>query len=273
VRRWLAETSLWEKGFWVSAVLTLTFLIVPICFVVPMSFSASRYLQFPPSGFSLQWYTTYLHRIEWQLATLVSLQVACLTMVVATTLGTLAAFALVRSDFYGKNAVNMFLFSPLIVAPIISSLSLYLLFAKLRILGTVLSLVLAHLTLTIPYAVIVVSAALRGFDRRLEYASLSLGAGPITTFFRVTFPLIRPGVVTAAVFSFAISFDEVVIAMFISGTGARTLPTRMWESIQTELDPTMSAVSSLIIGFTLSMFFLGAIARRRRGAAGGQALA
>jgi ABC-type spermidine/putrescine transport system permease subunit II len=258
-----ARRPAWETLFYAITGAAVVFLVAPIMLVVPMSFSASRYLQFPPSGFSLQWYRTYFSRIEWQLATLVSLQVATTTMLIATALGTMAAFVLVRWQFPGKTLVHMFLFSPLLIAPIITSLGLYLFFAKLGLLGTATALVLAHLVLTLPYTVTVVSAALRGFDRRLEYASQSLGASPVQTFFKITLPIIRPGVGAAALFAFAISFDEVVIAMFISGTGARTLPTRMWESVQVELDPTMSAVSSLIIGCTLAVFLWSALRRHR----------
>jgi putative spermidine/putrescine transport system permease protein len=264
MKTWLTRTPAWEKLFYGMSALVLLFLVSPVFFVIPMSFNASRYLEFPPTGFSLQWYQEYFSRIAWQRATLISVEVALVTMLAATTLGTLAAFAMTRYEFRGKGAVTMFVFCPLVISPIITSLSLYVWFAKLRILGTVAALVLAHLVLTIPYVIIVVSAALRGFDRRLEFASLSLGAGPIRTFLRVTLPIILPGILTAGLFALAISFDEVIIAMFISGGGARTLPVRMWEGIMVELDPTMAAVSTLVIAVTLSIFLGASLLRRKR---------
>jgi len=250
------------------------YLILPVLVVVPMSFSSSRYLQFPPPGLSLRWYLNYLRDPEWTGATLRSLQVAGLVTLITTVLGTMAALGLVRSAFPGKQAVNSLVVSPMIVPVIIVAIALYFFYAPFKtwgmpLIGTVPGLVIAHSVLALPLVVITVSATLKGFDRTLELASQSLGASPLVTFRRITFPLIRPGVVSGALFAFITSFDELVIAIFISGATARTLPVKMWEGIRLEIDPTIAAVSTLLIGLSAALLLALALLRRERTPAAG----
>lgn len=245
------------------------YLIVPVLVVVPMSFSSSRYLQFPPPGLSLRWYANYLSDPEWTGATVRSLIVAALVTGICTVVGTTAALGLVRGTFRGKQLVNSLIVSPMVVPVIIVAIALYFFYAPFKtwgmpLIGTIPGLVIAHSLLALPLVVISVSATLKGFDRNLEMASQSLGASPFTTFRRVTFPLIRPGVVSGALFAFIASFDELVIAIFISGATARTLPVKMWEGIRLEIDPTIAAVSSLLIALSVALLLVLALLRRER---------
>ena len=242
--------------------LTLVFLVAPILVVVPLGFSASPYLEFPPAGFSLQWYARYFASGKWMAATLLSVQIGLGTTALALALGIPAAFGLVRRPFPGKGALTAFFMAPIIVPYIITAIAVYFLFARLGLVGNPLGLLAAHTLLALPKVVVIVAAALKGFDRTLERASLSLGAGPWTTFRRVTYPSIRPAVMTAALFAFLTSFDELILSMFITGPTAVTLPKLMWDAVRLEIEPTIAAASSLLIG--VAVIVLGAMELLRR---------
>lgn len=230
--------------------LIFVYLILPIFVIIPISFSSSRFLQFPPSGFSLQWYRKYFSDRNWISATIRSFQVGTLTTLLATTLGTLASFALVRGEFKGKRFLYGIILSPLIIPVIITAVAVYYVFAGVRLIGTIWALVLAHTVLALPFVVVNVSSTLQGFDITLERAALSLGANRLATFLKVTFPLIWPGVFSGALFAFITSFDEVVVAMFLTGSRP-TLPKQMWDGIRIAINPTISAVSSMLIVFSI----------------------
>lgn len=255
-RRSVGELN-WRPTLIAFCSLVFVFLVLPSFVVLPLSFSAAPYLTFPPPAFSLRWYKSYLFREQWTSATLFSFQVGILVTLLATVLGTLAAFALVHGRFPLKRLVSAFLISPMIVPVIIMAIAVYNLYARLHLIGTTIGMVLAHTVLALPFVIVTVSATLKGFDRNLEYAARTLGAGPLQTFFRVTFPIIQPGIISGALFAFITSFDEVVIAIFIAGTSAITLPKQMWDGIRTELDPTIAAVSALLI--TMSILLLVAL--------------
>jgi ABC-type spermidine/putrescine transport system permease subunit II len=188
--------------------------------------------------------------------------VALLTTVTATALGTAAALAL-RRRFRGKALASFVIVAPMVVPVIITAIAVYGLYARLRLIGTIPGLVLAHTTLALPFVVVVVGASLRGFDENLELAAQNLGANRWRTFRLVTLPLIRPGVISAALLAFITSFDEIVIAIFISGARAPTLPKQMWDGIRTEIDPTVAAVSTLLIVVTTAVIAAIALVRRR----------
>ncbi|UCF96147.1 MAG: ABC transporter permease [Spirochaetaceae bacterium] len=230
--------------------LIFIYLIMPIFVILPISFSSSRFLQFPPTGFSLQWYEKFFSGRNWISATIRSFQVAVLTTVFATILGTLASFAFVRGQFPGKKLLYGMVLSPLIIPVIITAVATYYIFARVRLIGTIWALVFAHTALALPFVVVNVTSTLQGFDITLERAALSLGASRLVTFLRVTFPLIWPGVVSGALFAFITSFDEVVIAIFLTGSRP-TLPKQMWDGIRIAINPTISAVSSLLIVFSI----------------------
>jgi putative spermidine/putrescine transport system permease protein len=183
-------------------------------------------------------------------ATIRSFQVAVLTTIFATVLGTLASFAFVRGNFPGKKLLYGMVLSPLIIPVIITAVATYYVFARVRLIGTIWALVFAHTVLALPFVVVNVTSTLQGFDVTLERAALSLGANRLVTFLRVTFPIIWPGVISGGLFAFITSFDEVVIAIFLTGSRP-TLPKQMWDGIRIAIDPTISAVSSLLIVFSI----------------------
>ncbi|UXN57645.1 ABC transporter permease subunit [Phyllobacterium zundukense] len=244
------------------------FLIAPILILFPLSLSASPFLEFPPRGFSLQWYENYFNRPDWIAATWVSIKVATLTMFAATLLGTLAAIGIVRGRFLGARLATAFLVSPSIVPTLITAVAVYFQFARFQLVGTITGLVLAHVVLALPLVVIVVSGALRSVDIRPEQAARSLGATSMTAFLKVTLPAIKPGIITAAFFAFLASFDDVVLALFLSGTSATTLPKRMWDGVRFEVDPTIAAVSTLMIMVSIALLVAPQLASLRSRPAG-----
>lgn len=257
-----------KAGTVLVAALVIGFLISPLLVVVPMSFNDSAFLEFPPTRLSLRWYHEFFTNRIWLSATAVSLKVGALVAVVATLLGTLAAFGITRGRFRGRTLVRAFILSPLITPVIVLAVALYYLFAALGLKGRLLSLVIGHTILALPYAVVVITASLEVFDVRLERVAMSLGAGRLRTFFRVTLPLIRSGVLIAALFAFLTSFDDVVIALFVSGPETMTLPRKMWDGIRNEINPTIAAASSLLIAFSWLVMLGGEILRRRLGSQG-----
>lgn len=245
-----------------AAVLCL--LVVPIIVIIPLSFSDASYLQFPPTGLSWRWYRNFFERPDWIEATLLSAQVALGAAAIATPLGTLAAFSVVRGRYPGKQLAQAFVVSPMVVPLIIVAIAFYFSFAKLRLTGSAWSLVLAHAVLAIPKVFLIMTAALRGIDPRLELAAMSLGASRSRAVLFVTLPLAKAAVATSAVLAFLTSFDEVVVAIFISGSTAVTLPKRMWDGIRLEYDPTITAVASLLITATVMTFVAVAALRGRQ---------
>ncbi len=250
--------------------LVLLYLVAPVVIVIPMSFSAAKYLTFPPPGFSLQWYENFFARADWTSATIQSIRVAVMVMLLSTTLGVAASLALVRGRFPGKELVNLIIVSPLVVPTIIVAIAIYGLYVRLQLVQTFWGLVLAHTVLAIPYVIVNVTATLRGFDIRLEQAAQSLGANAWQTFRYVTLPMISPGIFAGAVFAFIASFDELIVALFIAGARGRTLPMRMFEGLRMEIDPTIAAVSSMLIVFSVLVLATAELVRRRgRGEAAG----
>ncbi len=247
---------------WVLTLAVLLYLAIPLFIVLPISFSSASYLEFPPKNFSFQWYEKYFFDPSWTSATLLSFRLALVTMIVASTIGTLAAFAVIRGRFRGKRWVQLLILSPMIVPVIIISIATYSFFARLKLVESFLGLVIGHSVVATPFVFINVSAALLSFDVTLERAAYSLGADRLRAFFRVTFPLIRPGILTGALFAFIVSFDELIITMFISGT-RHTLPVRMWMDLWLEIDPTIAAVSSFLILLSIAALLSAEGIRRR----------
>ena len=243
--------------------LVFFYLIMPIFIVIPMSFSSAMFLKFPPPGFSLQWYKNYLTSRDWIDATWVSLRVASATTLIATVLGTLLSFALLRGRFRGKSLIYSVAVSPMIIPLIIVAIAVYFFYSKIHLVGTLTGIIAAHTILATPFVLVIVTSTLKGFDETLERASLSLGANPLKTFLFVTLPMIKAGIISGAFFAFITSFDELVVAIFIAGTHAVTLPKRMWDGIQQEIDPTISAVSSIFIGLSVLLMIGIELLRRR----------
>ena len=235
------------------------FLLAPTTMVVVLSFTSSRVLFFPPSGFGVHWYGNFLHDQTWRSGTITSLKVGVFSMLLATGLGTLTALGLVRGRFIGRSLVTALVLSPLIAPTVIVGLGMYIMYLRVHLVGTLLALVAAHTALGMPFVVVNVAASLRTVDRNLELAARNLGAGSVRTFVRITLPLILPGVLAGALFSFVTSWDEVVIALFLSTPLLQTLPVVMWTGVQYGVDPTVAAASSvvtavsllLLVGFTV----------------------
>jgi putative spermidine/putrescine transport system permease protein len=241
------RTPLGRRLLWATSIATLVFLCAPIVIVVVVSFNASEFIQFPPQGWSLRWYRNYFGARQWLEPTLLSLRVALVTMVLASALGTAAAIGLTRGRFRGRRALELFFVSPMIVPTIVLAIGLYLLFARFRLVGQPVVLYLAHTVVAAPLVIVIVSAALRTTDSAIELAARSLGAGYFRTLWHVTVPAIRPAVISGAAFAFLVSFDEVVLAIFLGGPATTTLPKRMWESVRYEIDPTLTAISTLLV--------------------------
>jgi putative spermidine/putrescine transport system permease protein len=231
------------------AAAVLVFLILPVFVIIPISFSSARYLTFPPPGFSLQWYQQYFTGQDWISATVQSFEVALGAVILCLLLGVPLAYALVRTHFRGKFLMDALVISPMILPAIILAIGDYLLFVRFRLVGTTWGLILGHTVIALPFMVVNVRATLKGVDPDLERAASSLGAIPLTVFRTITLPLMMPGVIAGCLFAFITSFDEVVIALFISGPHTQTLPMRMWSGLRYEIEPTIAAISSLLIAF------------------------
>jgi putative spermidine/putrescine transport system permease protein len=243
--------------------LILLFLAFPIVVVMVVSFSSAAYLTFPPPAFGFKWYATYFGNNDWLQPTWRSLWVAAAVVVLSTVLGVLASLGIARLPRGLKVLATGLVLSPLIVPVIVVAIGVYYAFSHYGLVGSPIALVLAHTCLAVPFVVTSVSASLAGIDPRLEQASLSLGASPLATFFQVTLPLIRAGVLVGALFAFITSFDELVIALFLSGSGAVTLPRRMWDDLLFQIDPTIAAVSTLTIVLTAALMAVAHLLRRK----------
>lgn len=229
-------------------------LISPILVVIPMSFSSASFFQFPPPGYSLKWYLSFFDNKEWVVGLLRSLFIAFFTSILSTILGIMASLAVTRLNFWGKKVFMTLMVAPMIIPVIITGVALYHSFAPLNLTNSFVGLILAHTVLAIPVVFVTVTASLKGMDRNLEWAALGLGSTPLGAFFKVTLPLIRPGVLSGALFAFIISLDEVVVTMFLAGAKTKTLPIAMWENLRIQVDPTMAAVSTILIAITISLF-------------------
>jgi ABC-type spermidine/putrescine transport system permease subunit II len=229
----------------------LCFLIAPVLAVIPMSFSSSGILELIPSNPSLVQYRRFFESPEWWSALLLSVQVAGATAVLGTVVGVLAALGLSRMPLRARQVIEAVLILPRIVPTIVFAVAAYSIFLRFGLVGSVFGLVLAHSVLALPFVVVLVSSALRAVDPALAEASRSLGGGPIVTFFRIVLPQIRMSVLGGALFAFNISFDEVVVTLFISGARAETLPVKIWNAIQFEVTPILPAISALVLAATL----------------------
>jgi len=210
------------------------------------SFNGTPYMEFPPRSLSLRWYANFFTSPHWYETALLSLRVALLTMVAATVLGTAAAIGLVRGSFPGRRALEAFFISPMVVPIVVIALGFYFLFSGYRLLDTSLALFLGHTVIATPIVIVIVRAALQTTNPAMEFAARSLGANFWRSLWYVTLPSVKAAIGSAAAFAFLISFDDVVIAIFVAGPNSTTLPKRMWETIRFEIDPTLTAISSLL---------------------------
>ena len=238
----------------IFAILVFIFLIAPILAILPLSFNDSTFLVYPMRGFTLHWYADVFASEKWRLAVQNSFLIGIPAACVATALGTLAAIGLSLADFRGKAIVTALLLSPLVVPIIIVAVGLYFFFAPLGLTQTYAGLIMAHAALGAPFVVVTVSSALASFDRNLARAAASLGAPPVVVFRRVMLPLVRPGVISGALFAFAVSFDEVVTILLLAAPQQRTIPREMFDGMRDSLNPSITAVAAMLV--TLAVVLL-----------------
>lgn len=258
-----------KRRIWLYALvgLILVYLVVPTLIVIPMSFSSSSSLMFPPPGFSLQWYEAYFTDPRWQMATSVSVRMALMTTIVATTIGTMAAYSLHVTAHYLRAATYGVLMIPLMVPLILVAIGTFFAYAAVGLLNTITGLVLVNSMIAIPFVLVTVSAGLRSYDMSQERVARSLGANRLVAFLTVTLPQIKYSVISAALLAFIIAFDEVVVAVFIAKGESATLTRVMFSSLRDQVDPTIAAVSTLLIVVaTVPPLVLQLLANRRRGA-------
>lgn len=232
---------------WLCSVLVLAYLLVPLLIVVPISFSAGAYLQFPPPGYSLQWYRSFFQDPQWVDATLLSAEVALAAAALAVVLGGLAAVALVRMSVPFKAAIRIVLILPMVIPSIVVAISIYSLYSRLHLVATFVGILLAHTVLALPFAATMLMSGFQQLNQSLEEASFVMGGSTWYTLRRVTLPALKPSIAAAAVFSFMTSWDEVIMVIFIGGGGATTLPLKMFSYLRTEINPTIAAVSTLLL--------------------------
>ncbi|TPQ49298.1 polyamine ABC transporter permease [Prosthecomicrobium hirschii] len=223
------------------------YLILPTLIVVPISFTKTDFITFPPQGFSTRWYAAFFTRPEWSGAFVTSLVVATFTAALTTVLGTMIGLALPRLPPRANRLLGLFFLLPMIVPAIITAVALYRPFAQIGLIASVPGLIVAHTILALPFVVINVAAVVHKLDWRIVDAARSLGASPAIAFRKVTLPALAPGIAAGGIFAFLTSFDEVVVALFISGSGATTLPVQMWSGIRFEISPIAAAASCLLL--------------------------
>ena len=255
---------IWHWVFLAICALIFLFLISPILVIMPLSFSDSSFLVYPIPAWSLKWYQNLFTSAEWIRAAKNSFIVAPAATLIATVLGTLAAVGLARTRFAFKGALMSLMIAPMVVPIVVVGVGTYLFFAPLGLADSYLGLILVHAALGAPFVLTTVLATLQGFNHNLVRASLSLGADPVTTFFRVTLPVIAPGVISGALFAFATSFDEVVVTLFLAGPDQVTLPRQMFTGIRENITPTIAAVATLLILFTTGLLLVLEWLRGRR---------
>ncbi|WP_410216962.1 ABC transporter permease [Paracoccus sp. (in: a-proteobacteria)] len=293
----------WHYAYLAICAAIFFFLIAPIVVVIPLSFNAEPYftftermLSFDPEGYSLRWYRSLLtfgmqnpdatgwafwsdawNNANWVKAAKNSIIIGVFSTIVATVLGTIAALGLSRPEMPFRRAIMAILISPMIVPLIITATGMFFFYSNPcellsliglnpecgRLAGTYLGVILAHATLGIPFVIITVTATLVGFDQSLNRAAASLGANPRVTFFKVTMPLILPGVISGALFAFVTSFDEVVAVLFIAGPDQQTIPRQMWNGIREQISPAILAVATLLVIFSIALLTTVEILRRR----------
>jgi ABC-type spermidine/putrescine transport system permease subunit I len=263
VRRDRPRTPSGRRVLMLLVVLILIFLALPAFLMVPISFTSAGVIDWPPKGFSFAWYEAYWESPQWMAATIRSFGVALGTAALAMLLGTAAAFGLTRGVRRGAGAILGFLLLPLLVPRIIISVALFYLYAKLRLVGTSLGLVLGHSILAIPYVVVTVTAVLKTYDQRYDSAAWSLGANRLRCLWHVTLPLIRAGLIAAFLFAFITSFDELTIALFVTGGLSTTLPKQMWDDAVLKVSPTLAAVSTLLLVLVACLILFTEWLRRR----------
>lgn len=252
-----------RAGLYLTTGAIAAFLLLPIVFIVLLSFGSSQWLVFPPPGWTLKWYEQFFANPQWMASALTSLKVAILTTVCAVALGLPCAFALVRGKFPGREALYALFTLPMIVPLVIIAVAIYALFLKLGYTGTLLAFVISHTIVALPFTIISIINSLKLFDQSIEDAAVICGASRLQAIVKVTFPAIRPGIVAGALFAFLVSWDEVVLSVMMASPELQTLPVKMWSTLRQDLTPVIAVASTLLIGLSIAIMLIAALLRRR----------
>ncbi len=281
---------IWHYTFRFICGLIFLFLILPILIVLPLSFNVEPYfsftpgmLAFDPDAFSLRWYKDIFrngmqapdapldwawmsdtwNNSQWMRAIRNSFFIGICATLLSTSLGTVAAIGLSRSEMPHRRLIMSILIAPMIVPLVITAAGMFFFYSKVHLSQTYLGVIMAHAVLGTPFVIITVTATLVGFDKSLVRASNSLGAGPIETFFKIQMPLIVPGVISGGLFAFITSFDEVVAVLFLASPEQRTIPRQMWSGIREQISPTILAVATLLVLLSIVLLTVIELLRRR----------
>ncbi|WP_439495970.1 ABC transporter permease subunit [Bosea sp. (in: a-proteobacteria)] len=246
----------------VFAWIVIAFLVLPTLLVIPLGFTSSQFLEFPPPGYSLRWFESYFASPLWISATIRSFLVAAATAFLATCIGGFAALALAHSRTRWGGLIFAFFLAPMIVPRIVIAVGMFYLFARLGLVATDLGLIIGHTVLAIPFTMVTVAAILKTYDQRLDQAAATLGANRVRTLAFVTIPLVKGGLIAAFLFAFITSFDELTIAIFVSGGIKTTLPKQMWDDMILQLNPTLAAVSVVVFVVVTCLLLLAERFRR-----------
>lgn len=260
----MTSTS-FPRSVWLYLIsgLVLLFLILPCLLVFPISFSESQFLEFPPTAWSTRWYKAFLYSKDWRQATFNSCFLAVGTVLIATPLGLAASYALHASRSVSAALLRTVFVLPMVVPGILTAVGMFFLYSRLDINNTYLGLLLSHVTLALPFVVITTSSGLVSFDAAQERAARSLGANRWRAFLTVVFPQIRPSVMSAAIIAFVSSFDEAIVSIFVSGSATETLTRRIFQSMRDQVDPTVAAVSSLLMLVSIGVLISNLLLTRR----------
>jgi putative spermidine/putrescine transport system permease protein len=267
LNRNVSETQIRLKDrlwLYVFSILVLFLLIVPSLVVIPMSFSGSQYLEFPPKTFSLRWYEAYFFSSsdtglgfnDWMGATWTSVKVAVLTIFVATPIGTMAAYGLSNSSARVRGILFPIMISPMMVPIILVAIGLFYFFVQFKMVNSITGLVLGHSLVAMPLVLIIVLSALRNYDMNQEKVARSLGASRLRAFFEITLPQIKFSIISACLISFLTSFDEVIISLFVSGGDNSTITRAMFLALRDQIDPTIAAISTVLIVISSGLLLL-----------------
>jgi putative spermidine/putrescine transport system permease protein len=243
--------------FLVNALVCL-FLLAPILVVIVASFSADQFMQFPPSGWSLRWYHAFFNDRRLVDGLFLSATLAVVTALVAGVIGSLAAYALTRTRSRFTELIRSLHTAPLITPGVVTGLAMMIYLGAIGLRGSFTALLIGHVVLSIPFVVMIVTAGLQSFDRAIEDAAVSLGANRIVAFLTVTVPAVKVSMISATLFAFLNSFDEVVVTLFLPGPRTKTLPVAMFDYVQHNLDPLPAAISTVLIAISLVIVFVGA---------------
>ncbi len=243
-------------------ILVCLVLILPIAIVLVLAFSGGTFLKFPPDSYSLRWFVAFLGDSRWRAALVSSVEIGVVACLVATATGFTGAYALSRGRFGAKRAILSVSLLPIIAPTIITSIAMYYVSAHLGLIGNVVWVGICHAVIAFPVVLLILLSTLQSVDIQLERAALSLGCSRARMMRTVVIPLSLPGIISATLFAFLASFDELVLSLFLTDAGSQTLPVRIWNSLHLEVEPTIAAVSAFLIGVTGLVLTLDAVIRQ-----------